>query len=88
MFHWCTRLQVGVAALGEGADQVERRRRLAGLELPVRIGHARLGRELGAVDDVAAVARQLDSPSSFGAERGLANWPAMRPTFTTGRPPA
>ena len=25
---------------------------------------------------------------SVGAERGLANWPAMRPTFTTGLPPA
>ncbi len=25
---------------------------------------------------------------STGLERGLANWPAMRPTFTTGLPPA
>ena len=42
-------------------------------------------RELDAVDDVAAIARQLDSSLvSVGAERGLANWPAMRPTFTTG----
>ena len=24
---------------------------------------------------------------SLSSERGLANWPAMRPTFTTGRPP-
>ena len=39
------------------------------------------------VDDVAAEDRDL-SPStiSSGAERGLANWPAMRPTLTTGVP--
>ena len=32
----------------------------------------------------------MSSPSidSKSAERGLANWPAMRPTFTTGTPPA
>ena len=35
--------QIGIAALGEGAQQVERRRRLAiGLELALRIGDARL----------------------------------------------
>ena len=28
------------------------------------------------------------STVSVGSERGLANWPAMRPTFTTGLPPA
>ena len=26
------------------------------------------------------------STVSVGLERGLANWPAMRPTFTTGTP--
>ena len=37
-------LEVGIAALREGAQQVQRRRRLAvGLELALRIGHARLG---------------------------------------------
>ena len=59
--------QIGVAAGGEGAQQVERRRRLPiGLELPARIGRARLRRELGAVDDVAAIGRQLDAAALFG----------------------
>ena len=36
-------LEIGVAAGGEGAQQVQRRRRLAvGLELPARVGLARL----------------------------------------------
>ena len=44
------------------------------------------GGELGAVDDVAAVARQLAPPwVSVSEQRGLANCPAMRPIFTTGR---
>ena len=52
--------EIGVAALGEGAQQVERRGRLPiGRELAARIGDARLGRELGPVDDVAAIDRQL-----------------------------
>ena len=40
------------------------------------------------VDDVAAERRQLDvaDASRWRDERGLANWPAMRPTFTTGTP--
>jgi hypothetical protein len=47
-----------------------------------------LRRELDAVDDVAAIGRQLDAVDGLdGEERGLANWPAMRPTFTTGLPP-
>ena len=46
----------------EGAQQVERRRRLAiGLDLPARIGNARFRRELDVVDDVAAIARQFDA---------------------------
>jgi hypothetical protein len=74
----------------EGAQKVERRRRLpVRLDLAARIGNARFRRELDAVDDVAAVARQLRRrSSSVGEERGLANWPAMRPTFTTGEAPA
>ena len=52
-------LEAGVAALREGAQQVERRRRLpVGHLLARRIGNARLLVELGAVDDVAAVGRQ------------------------------
>src|SRR5436190_13559338 len=52
--------KIGVAAGGERAQQVERRGRLpVGLHLAAWIRGARLGREIGAVDDVAAVYRQL-----------------------------
>ncbi len=54
-------VQVGIAALGEGAQQVQRRGRLVvGLHHALGIGQARLGGELEAVDVVAAVGRQLD----------------------------
>jgi hypothetical protein len=43
--------------------------------------------EADVVDDVAAERRQLDAVDGLGGdERGLANWPAMRPTFTVGTP--
>ena len=52
-------LEAGIAALREGAQQVQRRRRLTvGHFLARRIGNARLLVEIGAVDDVAAIARQ------------------------------
>ena len=52
-------LQVGVAAIGEGAQKVEGGRGLAiGFELPARIGLARLRRKLDVVDDVAAIGGQ------------------------------
>ena len=55
-------LEVGVAAGGEGAQKVQRRRGLAiGVQLPARIGLARRGRELDVVDDVAAIGRQGDA---------------------------
>jgi len=78
---------VGEAALGEGAQQVQRRRRLVvALQQPLGIRPPRRGGELDAVDDVATIARQLDAVDvSLGAERGLANWPAMRPTLITGK---
>ena len=54
----------------EGAQQVQRRGRLAiGLDLAARIGDARLRRELDAVDDVAAIARQLDAVLLLGRRR-------------------
>ncbi len=63
-------LQIGEAALGEGAQEVERRRRLAiGAHQPRRIGRARLGREGDVVDDVAAIARQLHAVLAFGRRR-------------------
>ena len=51
------------------------------------IGLARRGVEIEAVDDVAAIGRQGRRRScvSVSDERGLANWPAMRPTLTTGQ---
>ena len=79
-------LEIGVAAVGEGAQKVERRRGLAiGFQLPARIGLARGGRELDVVDDVAAISRQRDAVDRLESdERGFANWPATRPTFTIG----
>ena len=80
--------QVGEAALGERPQQVQRRRRLVvGLHEPSGSGIRAAAVGARVVDDVAAEAGQLVSPtSSVGDERGLANWPAMRPTFTTGTP--
>ena len=80
--------QVGEAALGEGPEQVQRRRRLVvGLEQAGGVGGAGGVGEADVVDDVAPERRQLDAVDRLGAaERGLANWPAMRPTFTVGTP--
>ena len=62
--------EIGVAAGRERAQQVERRRRLpVGHQLPLRIGHARLGGEGDVVDDVAAIARQLDAVDLLGRRR-------------------
>ena len=62
--------EIGVAALREGAQQVQRRRRLPiGLDLPARIGNARFRGELDAVDDVAAIARQFDAVPLLGRRR-------------------
>ncbi|MDF9865771.1 hypothetical protein M2437_004753 [Methylorubrum pseudosasae] len=63
-------LEVGVAAGGEGAQQVQRRRRLpVGLELAARIGDPGLLVEGQAVDDVAAVARQRHAVERLGRRR-------------------
>ena len=54
--------EIGIAALRKSAQQIERRRRLPiGLKLTARVRDARLRRELGAVDDVAAIDRKLDA---------------------------
>src|SRR6266700_2192084 len=59
--------EIGEAAGGEGAQEVERRRRLAiGHQLPLRVGRTRRRREGDVVDDVAAIARQLDAAGLFG----------------------
>ena len=55
-------LEVGVAAGGEGAQKIERRRGLAiGFQLPARVGLSRGGGEVDVVDDVAAIGRQGDA---------------------------
>src|SRR5262249_33523736 len=52
--------KIGVAAIGEGTEQIQRGSRLpVSLQLPTPIWNARLARELGSVDDVAAIAGQL-----------------------------
>jgi hypothetical protein len=59
-----------VAAIGEGAQEIERRRRLGvGLDLARRIRHARLLLELEPIDDIAAIARQLDRALALGRRR-------------------
>ncbi len=63
-------LQIGVAAAGEGAQQVQRRRRLAvGHELAARVGLARVRVEGDVVDDVAAIGGQLHPVDGFGRRR-------------------
>ena len=62
--------EAGVAAVGERANEVQRRRGMAvRLDQPRRIGRARRRRELRAVDDVAAIARQLLAVLLFGRRR-------------------
>ncbi len=52
--------QIGIAALGERAQQVERGGGLSiRFDLPARIGPPRAVGELDVIDDVAAIARQL-----------------------------
>ena len=83
--------EVGEPSLGERAQQVERRRRLlVGGDEALGVGPARLGLEGVVVDHVAAERRRARRHRrvSVSAERGLANCPAMRPTFTTGTPAA
>ena len=54
--------EIGEAAGGEGAQQVQRRGRLAiGHQLALGVGDARFPGEGDVVDDVAAIARQLDA---------------------------
>ncbi len=54
-------VQIGIAALGEGAQQVQGGGRLAvGLHHALRVGLARGGVEIEAVDDVAAIGGERD----------------------------
>ena len=82
--------EVGEAALRERAQQVEcRRRLLVCRHQSLGIRPAGVGLERLVVDHVTPERRELHVTDPLGvAERGLANWPAMRPTFTTGTPAA
>ena len=63
-------VEARITAFGEGTQEIERRRGLAiGLQLPARLRCPCLGREVGAVDDVAAIDRQFDAVSLFGRRR-------------------
>ncbi len=63
-------LEIGVAAGGEGAQQVQRRGRLAvRLELAARIGLPRFRAEVDVVDDVAAIGGQRDAVDGFEVGR-------------------
>ncbi len=79
--------EVRVTAGREGAQQVERRRRLAiGHQHAVRIGRAALFGEGDVVDDVATIGRKLDAVLLFGRRRaGLRELARDAATFT---PPA
>ena len=62
--------EIGEAAGSERAQQIQRRRRLPiGHQLALRIGRARFRREGDVVDDVAAIARQLDAVELFHRRR-------------------
>jgi hypothetical protein len=62
--------EIGVAALREGAQQIERRGRLPiSHQHALRVGHARRLVELDAVDNVAAIARQLFAVLRLGRRR-------------------
>ena len=82
-------VQVGIAALRERAQQVERRRGLViGLDHAFGIGLARGGVERHVVDHVAAVARQLDAVDGLGIGRARLGELAGQPADLDHRHPA
>ena len=63
-------VQVGEASRRERAHEVQRERRVrVGVEQRARIGASRVGRELGAIDEIAEVARQDDAAALLGRLR-------------------
>jgi hypothetical protein len=60
-------VQIGITALGEGTQQVQRGRRLViGAQHARRVGDTVFGREVRAVDDVAAIAGQFHTVNGLG----------------------
>ncbi len=63
-------VKVGIAAISEGTQQIQRRRRLMiALDQALRIGNPRVRREVHAVDIVAAIGRQGDAIDGFDGRR-------------------
>ena len=82
-------MKIGVPALGKRPQQIQRRCRLV-----VHLYHAfgiRNAAGFGkrhVIDHVAPIGKVTPFCSSTSEDRGLANCPARRPTFTTGLPDA
>ncbi len=63
-------VQIGIATVGEGAQQVQRRRRLVvGLQQALRIRNTRFRREFHAIDVITAVAGQGHVTNRFDRRR-------------------
>ena len=74
------RVEIGVAALGQGAQQVEGRRRLAvGLDQPLRVRRPRAFVEGHPVDHVAAIGRQCHRAHGLGIGRARLGELARQP---------
>ena len=80
-------VNVGIAAGREGAQQVQRRRRLGiGLQHALRVGDAGRGGEVEAVHDVAAIARQVHAVHRLGGGTArLGELPGHAPDLDHGK---
>ena len=84
-------VEVGEAALGEGPQQVQGGRRTGGRRAACRVGsgwRAAASKPSSLTMSPRYTAARPRRRSSLGRLRGLANWPAIRPTLTTGTPGA
>ncbi len=63
-------MQIGESAVDQRAHEIERQRRaLVAAQQQLRIGAARLGGELGPIDDIAAIGRQRHAVARLGIRR-------------------
>ena len=78
--------QIGIAALGKSAQEIECRGRLTiSRDLPLRVGHARGGVKFNAIDDVAAIAGQFNTIDCFGISRARLGKLSGHPTDLNDR---
>ena len=78
--------EVGESALREGADEIERRGgSVVALHQPARVGLPGLGREVVAVDDVAAVGGQRHVAAGLGVARARLGELARHPAHLDDR---